>query len=102
LAERLLAAQFDEDLVDRRTYVFCGDGCLMEGISQEALSLTGHLKLNNLIVFWDDNSISIDGPTSLAVSHRSPGGLLQKECVPRHSRFSTCLLRVTLLFREQF
>src|SRR2546429_1914846 len=67
-AERLLAAQFGDEVVDHRTYVFCGDGCLMEGISHEALSLAGHLKLNKLIVFWDDNSISIDGPTSLSVS----------------------------------
>ena len=68
LAERLLAAQFGDDIVDHHTYVFCGDGCLMEGISHEALSLAGHLRLNKLIVFWDDNSITIDGPTSLAVS----------------------------------
>ncbi len=68
LAERLLAAQFGDDLVDHRTYVFCGDGCLMEGISHEAIGLAGHLKLNKLIVFWDDNSITIDGPTSLSVS----------------------------------
>jgi transketolase len=68
LAERHLAAEFGEELVDHHTYVFCGDGCLMEGISHEALSIAGHLRLNKLIVFWDDNSISIDGPTSLAVS----------------------------------
>src|SRR5437667_6776603 len=68
LAERLLAAQFGDEIVDHRTYVFCGDGCLMEGISHEALGLAGHLKLSKLIVFWDDNSITIDGPTSLSVS----------------------------------
>ncbi len=68
LAERHLAAEFGDDLVDHHTYVFCGDGCLMEGISHEALGLAGHLRLNKLIVFWDDNAISIDGPTSLAVS----------------------------------
>jgi transketolase len=68
LAERMLAAEFGADLVDHRTYVFCGDGCLMEGVSHEALSLAGHLGLGKLIVLWDDNSISIDGPTSLAVS----------------------------------
>jgi transketolase len=68
LAERMLAAEFGETVVDHRTYVFVGDGCLMEGLSHEALSLAGHLGLNKLIVFWDDNSISIDGPTDLAVS----------------------------------
>ncbi len=68
LAERMLAAEFGDAIVDHRTYVFAGDGCLMEGISHEALSLAGHLGLNKLIVFWDDNSISIDGPTELAVS----------------------------------
>src|SRR6059058_1394226 len=68
LAERHLAAEFGDALVDHHTYVFCGDGCLMEGISHEALSLAGHLRLNKLIVFWDDNSITIDGPTDLAVS----------------------------------
>ena len=68
LAERMLAAQFGPEIVDHYTYVFCGDGDLMEGISHEALSLAGHLRLSKLIVFYDDNSISIDGPTSLAVS----------------------------------
>src|SRR6201997_1965275 len=68
LAERLLAAQFGDEIVDHRTYVFCGDGCLMEGISHEALSLAGHLRLNKLILLYDDNSISIDGPTSLSFS----------------------------------
>jgi transketolase len=66
LAERLQATRFGKDLVDHYTYVFCGDGCLMEGISQEAISLAGNLKLGKLILFWDDNHISIDGPTELA------------------------------------
>lgn len=68
LAERAMAAQFNDKLVDHFTYVIAGDGCLMEGISHEAISLAGHLKLNKLIVLWDDNLISIDGPTSLSVS----------------------------------
>jgi transketolase len=68
IAERHLASEFGDEIVDHRTYVFCGDGCLMEGISHEALSLAGHLRLNKLIVLYDDNSITIDGPTDLAVS----------------------------------
>ena len=68
LAERVVNAQFGDDLVDHHTYVICGDGCLMEGISQEAIALAGHLKLNKLIVFWDNNNISIDGPVSLSDS----------------------------------
>jgi transketolase len=67
ISERLLAARVG-DLIDYHTYVIAGDGCLMEGISQEAISLAGHLKLGKLIVLWDDNSISIDGATSLSVS----------------------------------
>jgi len=68
LAERLLAARFGDGLVDHYTYVIAGDGCLMEGISQEAISLAGHLRLGKLIVLWDDNSISIDGGTDLSTS----------------------------------
>ncbi|WP_309082678.1 transketolase [Chelativorans sp.] len=68
LAERLLNARFGDDLVDHYTYAFVGDGCLMEGISQEALTLAGHLRLSKLIVLFDDNQISIDGPVSLADS----------------------------------
>jgi transketolase len=68
LAERIMNASFGDALVDHFTYVFLGDGCLMEGISHEAISFAGHLKLGKLIAFFDNNSISIDGPTSLAVS----------------------------------
>ena len=68
LAERLLNARLGDDLVNHYTYCLAGDGCLMEGISHEAISLAGHLKLGKLIVLWDDNAISIDGPTSLSVS----------------------------------
>jgi transketolase len=68
LAERMLAARFGPELVDHHTYAIAGDGCLMEGVSHEAISLAGHLKLNKLIVLFDDNSITIDGPTSLSES----------------------------------
>lgn len=68
IAERHLNAEYGDDLVDHYTYVLAGDGCLMEGISQEAIALAGHLKLNRLIVLFDDNQISIDGPVSLSDS----------------------------------
>jgi transketolase len=68
LAERKLAEEFGSDLQSHYTYVLAGDGCLMEGISQEAIALAGHLKLNKLIVFWDNNSITIDGAVSLSDS----------------------------------
>lgn len=68
LAERILNARFGDDLVDHKTYVIASDGDLMEGISHEACALAGHLKLNRLIVMYDDNGICIDGPTSLSYS----------------------------------
>jgi transketolase len=68
LAERLMNARFGDDCVDHFTYVIAGDGCLMEGLSHEAISLAGHLRLNRLIVLFDDNEISIDGATSLSCS----------------------------------
>ncbi len=78
IAERKLRDEFGADLQDHYTYVLCGDGCLMEGISQEAISLAGHLKLNKLIVFWDDNDITIDGHVGVADS------------TDQHARFRAC------------
>ena len=72
IAERMMAARFGAELVDHHTYVIAGDGCLMEGISHEAIDLAGHLGLSRLIVFWDDNRITIDGATSLATSMDQP------------------------------
>ena len=66
MAERHLAAKYGEDLVDHRTWVVAGDGCLMEGVSQEAIALAGRYKLNKLTVLWDDNEITIDGKVSLS------------------------------------
>ena len=68
LAERMTNARLGDAVCNHYTYAIAGDGCLMEGISHEAISLAGHLKLAKLIVLWDDNHISIDGPTNLAVS----------------------------------
>lgn len=78
ITERLLAAKFGDDLVNHRTYVMAGDGCLMEGISQEAIALAGHLKLNKLVLLWDDNNITIDGNVSVSDS------------TDQHARFKAC------------
>jgi transketolase len=78
VAEAKLAAEFGSDLVDHHTWCLCGDGCLMEGISQEAISLAGHLKLNKLTVIWDNNGITIDGHVSNADS------------TDQHARFRAC------------
>ncbi|MGV6804807.1 MAG: transketolase [Ruegeria sp.] len=72
LAERMHNARFGNELVDHYTYVLAGDGCLMEGISHEAIDLAGHLGLGRLVVFWDDNRITIDGSTDLSTSMDQP------------------------------
>jgi transketolase len=72
MAERHLNAQFGDVLVDHRTWVVAGDGCLMEGINHEAIGLAGHLKLGRMIMLWDDNRITIDGDTSLSTSEDIP------------------------------
>lgn len=73
LAERLSNNEYGDEITDHFTYIVAGDGCLMEGISQEAISLAGHMKLSKMIVLWDDNSISIDGGTDLSTSEDMQG-----------------------------
>jgi len=73
ISERLSNAEYGDDITNHFTYVVAGDGCLMEGISQEAISLAGHLKLSKMVVLWDDNSISIDGATDLSTSEDMQG-----------------------------
>lgn len=68
IAEKKLSEKFGEKIVNHHTFVLCGDGCLMEGISSEAIAIAGHLQLNKLVLIFDDNQISIDGPTSIATS----------------------------------
>lgn len=72
MAERHLNAEFGDDLVDHRTFVIAGDGCLMEGVNHEAIGLAGHLKLGRMIVLWDDNRITIDGDTDMSTSEDIP------------------------------
>jgi transketolase len=68
IAEKILNTRFGNDLVDHETYILAGDGCFMEGITQEAISLAGHLKLNKLTLLFDDNGVSIDGKTNITIS----------------------------------
>jgi transketolase len=78
IAEAHLAAEFGSDVVDHHTWVLCGDGCLMEGISQEAIALAGHLQLNKLTIIWDDNHVTLDGK------------LEDEDSTDQHDRFRAC------------
>ena len=88
LAEKMLAAEYGKKIVDHHTYVLASDGDLMEGVSQEAIAMAGHWKLNKLIVLYDDNGISIDGPTSLTDSGRSGEALQVRRLAGRADRRS--------------
>ena len=85
LGERLLNARLGCNVVDHHTYVIAGDGCLMEGVSHEAISLAGHLGLGKLIVLWDDNAITIDGKTDLSVSDDQIGRFGPRAGTPSRS-----------------
>jgi transketolase len=78
IAEAHLAAEFGKDIVDHHTWVLCGDGCLMEGISQEAIALAGHLQLTKLTIIWDDNHVTLDGK------------LEDEDSTDQHDRFRAC------------
>ncbi len=86
IAERHLNAVFGDDLVDHRTWVIAGDGCLMEGVNHEAVGLAGHLGLGRLNVFWDDNKITIDGSTDLSRSEDTLGPLRGERLAHRRLR----------------
>src|SRR5262249_48311301 len=90
IAQKWFAARYGrpgfEDLFDHRVWCVCGDGCMMEGVASEASSLAGHLKLNNLCLIYDDNSISIDGPTSLAFT---------EDVCARYAAYGWYVLRIT-------
>jgi transketolase len=90
LSAKMLAARIGENLINHKIYCLAGDGCLMEGISQEAISFAGNLNLNNLVILWDNNSISIDGNTSLATNENM------------HQRFEACGFEVIAIDGHNF
>ena len=82
MAERMLNARFGDGTVDHHTYVIVGDGCLMEGISHEAISFAGRMQLSKLIVLFDDNDICIDGPTAMSVNDDQPARFAASGWIP--------------------